>query len=55
MQFDVNDEGVSVKGLPFPSKIAVVSGPGNRPDGDTWAMQSNTVIWIELTSPFETI
>ena len=33
MQFDVNDEGVSVKERPFPSEIAVVSGPGSRPDG----------------------
>ena len=33
VQFDVNDEGVSVKERPFPSEIAVVSGPGSRPDG----------------------
>ena len=28
VQFDVNDEGVSVKERPFPYEIAVVSGPG---------------------------
>ena len=53
MQFDVNDEGVSVKERPFPSEIAVVSGPGSRLDGVIWSMQTTTVIWIELTSPWE--
>ena len=53
VQFDVNDEGVSVKERPFPSEIAVVSGPGSRPDGVIWSMQTKTVIWIELTSPWE--
>ena len=53
VQFDVNDEGVSVKERPFPSGIAVVSGPGSRPDGVTWSMQTNTVIWILLTAPWE--
>ena len=33
VQFDGNDEGVSVKERPFPSEIAVVSGLGFRPDG----------------------
>ena len=52
VQFHVNDEGVSVKELPlFPSEIAVVSGPGFRPDGVIWSMQAKTVIWIEATSP----
>ena len=53
VQFDVNDEGVSVKERPFPSEIAVVSGPDSRPDGVIWSMQTKTVIWIELTSPWE--
>ena len=55
VQFDVNDGGVSVKERPFPSEIAVVSGPGSRPDGVIWSMQTKTVIWIELTSPWERI
>ena len=33
VEFDVNDEGVSVKERPFSSEIAVVSRPGSRPDG----------------------
>ena len=53
MQFDVNDEGVLVEERPFPSEIAFVSGLGSRPDGVIWSMQTNTVIWIELTSPCE--
>ena len=53
VQYDVNDEDVSVKERPFPSEIAVVSGPGSRPDGVIWFMQTKTVIWIELTSPWE--
>ena len=53
MQFDVNDEGVSVKERPFPSEIAVVSGLGSRPDGAIGSMQTKAVIWIELTSPWE--
>ena len=52
-QFDINDESVSVKERPFPSEIAVVSGPGSRPNGVIWFMQTKTVIWIELTSPWE--
>ena len=51
MQFDVDDEGASVREVPFPSETAVVSGPGSRPDGGIWSMQTKTVIWIELTSP----
>ena len=50
MQFNVNDEDVSVKERPFPSEIAVVSGPGSRPDSVTWSMQTKLVIWRELTS-----
>ena len=53
VQFDANDKGVSVKERPFPSEIAVVSGPGSHPDGVIWSMQTKTVIWIELTSPWE--
>jgi hypothetical protein len=53
VQFDVNDEGGSVKERPFSSEIAVVSRPGSRPDGVIWSMQTKTVIWIELTSPWE--
>ena len=52
VQFDANDEGVSVKEC-FPSAIAVVSGLGPRPDGVIWSMQTNAVIWLELTSPWE--
>ena len=33
VQFDLNYEGVSVKERPFPSEIAVVSGPSSRPNG----------------------
>ena len=44
VQSDVNDEGFSVKERPFPSETAVVSGPGSRPDGVIWSMQTNTVI-----------
>ena len=39
--------------LPFPPEIAVVSGIGSRPDGVIWSMSRKTVIWIELTSPWE--
>ena len=53
MQFDVNDEGVSVKGQSFPSEIAVVSGLGSRPDGAIWYMQTKPVVWIKPTSPWE--
>ena len=55
VQLDINDEGVSVKERPVPSEIAVVSGPGSRPYGVIWFMQTNTVMWIELTSPRESI
>ena len=49
VQFDVNDvhEGVSVTERPFPSEIAVVAGPGSRPDGVIWSMQIQTVRWIQ--------
>ena len=39
--------------LTFPSEIAVVRGKGFRPDGVIWSSSSKTVIWIELTSPWE--
>ena len=44
VQYGVSVEGVSVKERPFPSEIAVVSGPGSRPDGVIWSMQTKTVI-----------
>ena len=51
------DQPVSSAGyrtsLPFPPEIAVVSGKGSRPDGVIWSMSTKTVIWIELTSPWE--
>ena len=53
VQFDVNDEVVSVKERPLPSEIAVVFGPGSPPEGAISSMETNTVIWIELTSPWE--
>ena len=53
VQFDINEEG-QAKDRPFPPEIAVVSGKGSRPDGVIWSMESKTVIWIELTSPWET-
>ena len=31
----------------------MVSGKGSRPDGVIWSLSSKTVIWIELTSPWE--
>ena len=37
----------------FPSEVAVVIGEGSRPDGIIWSMESKTIIWIELTSPWE--
>ena len=37
----------------FPPEIAIVSGEGSRPDGVMWSMETNTVVWIELTSPWE--
>ena len=55
VQFDVNDEVVSVKERPFPYMIAVVSEPGSRPDGVIWSLETKTVTWIELTSPWEDI
>ena len=51
VQFDFEDEaGVS---KPFPPEIAIVSGEGSRPDGVMWSMATQTVVWIELTSPWE--
>ena len=54
-----HEDGGSYKGkdfrrsLPFPTEIATVSGKGSRPDGVIWSVSSRTVIWIELTSPWE--
>jgi hypothetical protein len=53
VQFDVGVEGELVAERPFPSEIAIVSGRGSRPDGVMWSMKTKTVIWIELTSPWE--
>ena len=51
MQFDFEDQdGVSA---PFPPEIAVVSGEGSRPDGVMWSVETKTIVWIELTSPWE--
>ena len=51
VQFDSeNEEGVS---SPFPPEIAIVSGEGSRPDGVMWSMETKTIVWIELTSPWE--
>ena len=47
MQFDVNDEGVSIKERPFPSEVGVASGSGSRPDGVILSMQTTKVLWIE--------
>jgi len=48
----VHSDGYRIS-LPFPPEIAVVSGTGSRPDGVIWSVSSKTVIWIELTSPWE--
>ena len=57
VQFDIDvTDGASLgyrTSLPFPPEIAVVSGKGSRPDGVIWSSSSKTVIWIELTSPWE--
>ena len=47
------DPNPEVKERPFPSVIAVVSGPGSRPDGVIWSMQTQTVMLIGLTRPWE--
>ena len=57
VQFDIDvTDGASLgygTSLPFPPEIAVVSGNGSRPDGVIWSLSSKTLIWIELTSPWE--
>lgn len=53
VQFDVDLEGGSVKNRPFPPEVGNPGGVGSRPDGIIWSMKSKTVIWIELTSPWE--
>ena len=45
-------DGVSA---PFPPEIAVVSGVGSRPDGVIWSVETKSIVWIELTSPWEEI
>ena len=51
VEFDFEDQdGVSA---PFPPEIAVVSGEGSRPDGVMWSVEPKTIVWIELTSPWE--
>ena len=53
VQFDFeNQDGVST---PFPPEIAVVSGVGSRPDGVIWSVETKTIVWIELTSPWKRI
>ena len=53
VQFDLNLGLESEKDRPFPSEVAVVTGKGSRPDGIIWSMETKTIIWIELTSPWE--
>ena len=51
LQFDVcvKHDG-QMKNSPFPPHIAA---SGQRPDGVMWSDKLKTVIWIELTSPWE--
>ena len=51
VQFDFETEEKVCR--PFPSEIAIVSGEGSRPDGVMWSMETKTLVWIELTSPWE--
>ena len=51
VQFDFETEERACR--PFPPEIAIVSGKGSRPDGVMWSMETQTVVWIELTSPWE--
>lgn len=51
VQFDFETEEAECKR--FPPEIAIVSGEGSRPDGVMWSMETRTVVWIELTSPWE--
>jgi len=53
VQFDLALGEESRKERPFPPEIAIVTGKGSRPDGIIWSMETKTVIWIELTSPWE--
>ena len=43
VQLGFNDAGGSVKGRPFPSEIAVVSGPRSRPDCVIGFMQTTVI------------
>ena len=50
--FDINaPEFGQRKEQPFPPEI--VASQDGRPDGVIWSCSTKTVIWIELTSPWE--
>ena len=52
LRFDINaPEFGQCKERPFPEEI--MPFPGSRPDGVIWSCSIKTVIWIELTSPWE--
>ena len=52
LMFDINaPEFEQSKERPFPPEI--LACPGSRPDGVIWSCSAKTVIWIELTSPWE--
>ena len=52
LMFDMNvPEYEQSKERPFPPEILGFSG--GRPDGVIWSCSTRTVIWIELTSPWE--
>ena len=51
VQFDFEDEDGECR--PFPPEIAVISGEGSRADGVMWSLETKTVVWVELTSPWE--
>ena len=52
MQFDITAPAYDQsKERMFPAEILVQSG--KRPDGVIWSCSSRTVIWLEVTSPWE--
>ena len=52
LMFDINTpEFEQSKERQFPPEI--LACPGSRPDGVIWSCSAKTVIWIELTSPWE--
>ena len=51
VQFDYENEDEMC--IAFPPEIAIVSGEGSRPNGVMGSMETKTVVWIELTSPWE--